>query len=62
MGLLLLQGLAGNLSIAHKHTLYCSCLLEVTLQDLIHFCQQKALRKCTYQAAKCNKLGLLTCC
>ena len=36
----LLQGLAGRLSIAHEHTVGCSCLLEVTSQDLIHFCQQ----------------------
>ena len=37
----LLQGLAGHLSIAHRHTVGCNCLLEDTLQDLIHFCQQK---------------------
>lgn len=46
--LALLQGLAGNLSIAHEHTVHCSCQSEVTWQDLIQLCQQKPEMKCNY--------------
>ena len=57
----LLQGFAGSLSIAHKQIIHCSCRLKSHCRTEPLFPTEGRM-KCTYQAAKCNKLGLLTCC